>query len=702
MSSVFARIKANLSISAIFVYLILLYFVLPKVHMENVLGYSTALDKVEAPSNLESVLLDQKMRVEKHKMNFESLKTQHIMLQEAHAKLQVDSDVLNEELQRMEKRSEEIISTLQKERDDKIAECEQLRSQVLTPEKMEEVRGDLVRELEGPYRKYLGELESELDSFKSDYNKLKYNYSFLKSEYDSHVAQHRTELEELMVKHSAELAQLVDEKKELMVRSQRDIPAEVKRMRQLQRENSEYQQKVNMLTFELEELQEKLLSSENEAKKTTGTLQKSLEEMKVEKKVLEDEKLSLEEQLHRLNKEIEHAHDGTSQARRECAEKDASISQLNRKIDSMSREHKAQLSDLQMNLAQVRKQCNQEKDQLLNKLSTAERELEMLKKSFHEQQERLIAKSQEVDECVMRAKEEEWSKISSLEHDLSDAREKADQLEMESRQLLLTHKQEVEMLVRTAAVTDEKVRGLESSVSALRRECSEKEQKLAGLKKVQKENTSLTSQVSRLEESDRNHQDEKERMQNSVQMLSQELNAVKKELTQVRAQQTQEVEQMRRSTAEERASLQQELERCGRELNAVQDKYRHSQGEAKKKVKDYRRRLQSLQQEVERTRAEVERSKLEKDHVEKAVKLENRKLQGKFKSLHHHHQQLLMMLNQAPGSGVSTPLVNFTKEPHTQLHVLDSLSERLPVGTLAPHLQDYTATDTVSTGSNVD
>ena len=31
---------------------------------------------------------------------------------------------------------------------------------------MEEIRADLVRELEGPYRKYLGELESELDSFK--------------------------------------------------------------------------------------------------------------------------------------------------------------------------------------------------------------------------------------------------------------------------------------------------------------------------------------------------------------------------------------------------------------------------------------------------------------------------------------------------------------------------------------------------------
>ena len=45
-------------------------------------GLSSAVDRKEDPSNLESVLLDQKMRVEKHRMNFETLKSQHILLQE--------------------------------------------------------------------------------------------------------------------------------------------------------------------------------------------------------------------------------------------------------------------------------------------------------------------------------------------------------------------------------------------------------------------------------------------------------------------------------------------------------------------------------------------------------------------------------------------------------------------------------------------
>ena len=49
---------------------------------------------------------------------------------QAHAKLQVDHEVLGEELQQLQCRSEDIIATLQKERDRAIAECEEQRSQV--------------------------------------------------------------------------------------------------------------------------------------------------------------------------------------------------------------------------------------------------------------------------------------------------------------------------------------------------------------------------------------------------------------------------------------------------------------------------------------------------------------------------------------------------------------------------------------------
>ena len=89
-------------------------------------------------------------------------------------------------------------------------------------------------------------------------------------------------------------------------------------------------QKVSMLTIELEEGREKALSSEADSKKTIGSLRKGLEEAKAEKKVIEEEKLVLEDQIHYLKDEIEQAHEQTSQVRRECAEKDSRVSQLNR------------------------------------------------------------------------------------------------------------------------------------------------------------------------------------------------------------------------------------------------------------------------------------------------------------------------------------------------------------------------------------
>ena len=49
---------------------------------------------------------------------------------QAHAKLQVDHEVLGEELKQLQSRSEDIIATLQKERDLAIAECEEQRAQV--------------------------------------------------------------------------------------------------------------------------------------------------------------------------------------------------------------------------------------------------------------------------------------------------------------------------------------------------------------------------------------------------------------------------------------------------------------------------------------------------------------------------------------------------------------------------------------------
>ena len=48
----------------------------------------------------------------------------------AHQSLQLEHEILSENYDRLRHKSEEIIQTLQQERDGKILECEQLRTQV--------------------------------------------------------------------------------------------------------------------------------------------------------------------------------------------------------------------------------------------------------------------------------------------------------------------------------------------------------------------------------------------------------------------------------------------------------------------------------------------------------------------------------------------------------------------------------------------
>ena len=110
---------------------------------------------------METAMLEQRMRMEEYRTNFETLRAQHIRLQEVcclkimprvllrtpscarnssslfstcspqvHEELQHEQTELTKQYHHLEAQSEQIISQLQTERDDKISECEQLRAKV--------------------------------------------------------------------------------------------------------------------------------------------------------------------------------------------------------------------------------------------------------------------------------------------------------------------------------------------------------------------------------------------------------------------------------------------------------------------------------------------------------------------------------------------------------------------------------------------
>ena len=155
----------------------------------------------------------------------------------------------------LQQHCQHLINKARTEKDAKIQECEELRSQVFTPQKMEILRMRLQRKVELPYRQRLETLENELERSKSDFNKLRYDYSFLKSEYEHEHSQYQRIQDEMKSQYETQIVNLQRER-DFLIKRQEELN-DSQRVRTLQRENTQLNLKVKSLLNELEELREK-------------------------------------------------------------------------------------------------------------------------------------------------------------------------------------------------------------------------------------------------------------------------------------------------------------------------------------------------------------------------------------------------------------------------------------------------------------
>ncbi|CAB4030083.1 Hypothetical predicted protein, partial [Paramuricea clavata] len=204
---------------------------------EQALSQTEILQKLERVGNLESVVTEQRMRMEKLKTTYEMLKAEHIQLQEQKERSERGSIEAREEMKEMQRQCQDLITKARAEKDAKIQENEELRSQVFTPQKMEILRMRLQSEIELSYRKRLETLENELQRSKSDFNKLRYDYSFLKSEYEHEHSQYQRIQDEIKSQYETQIVNLQRER-DLLIMKQEDLN-DSQRVRTLQRENTQ-------------------------------------------------------------------------------------------------------------------------------------------------------------------------------------------------------------------------------------------------------------------------------------------------------------------------------------------------------------------------------------------------------------------------------------------------------------------------------
>ncbi|XP_014744764.1 PREDICTED: centrosomal protein of 83 kDa isoform X2 [Sturnus vulgaris] len=150
------------------------------------------------------LLMDEKMRSEHHKANYQTLRAEHLRLQEDYTKSQDELKRLLVEKQTVHDKFQQLLADFQEQLLAKTQELEQLKLQVLTPQNLERLKAKMYEELASPMRERYQKLENEVEKYRTLYNKLRYDHTFLKSEFEHQKEEHAHILEEKKIKYEAE------------------------------------------------------------------------------------------------------------------------------------------------------------------------------------------------------------------------------------------------------------------------------------------------------------------------------------------------------------------------------------------------------------------------------------------------------------------------------------------------------------------
>ncbi|KAM9388157.1 LOW QUALITY PROTEIN: centrosomal protein of 83 kDa [Phaethornis superciliosus] len=282
---------------------------------------------------LEKLLVDERMRCEHHKTNYQTLKSEHLRLQEEYTKSQDELKRLLVEKETVHDRFQQLLAEYQEELLGKTQELEKLKMQVLTPQKLELLTAQIQQELESPMTERYQKLENEVEKYRTEYNKLRYEHTFLKSVFEHQKEEHARILEAKKLKYEAEIARLAKDKEAFHNQLLSVDPTkDSKRVEALAREKAQLCQKLKGLEAEVAELRAERDNCSAQAENIQRAQARQLSEMQAITRSLEAEKKSAELQIDRIEKELQMSHEENSLLTAKLDKSELEVSSLAAKL----------------------------------------------------------------------------------------------------------------------------------------------------------------------------------------------------------------------------------------------------------------------------------------------------------------------------------------------------------------------------------
>ncbi|XP_074644113.1 centrosomal protein of 83 kDa-like [Tubulanus polymorphus] len=617
--------------------------------------------KLAQDSSLQKMLADEKMRSEQHRTNYQTLQAEHRSLQDEYVSLQNEMRSTIEESKITQDKYKSLLDQAKREKVDLVEQIDDLKTQVVTPQKLEVIKMQVTDELEQPYRDRFLSLEHEVEKFRSEYNRMRKEYSFLKSEYEHEQVEHHRLVEEMTLKHEAEVVNLRKEREALALRQQSDVVNDTQKVRTLQRENAQLLLRLKGLSEELEDVRVKKEHQGYESESVTRVQAKQITESAGNIKALQTERDSLQSQCDNLQRELAMSLEQTNKLTTKVQDLEKDCMLARNKIEEVNHRGKVELTNMKMENLRSCGELERERDRLQAQLDDVASQVEIAKHTIEQQARCLTEKEQESVKLVQLAREEEWEKLNMIENQKLELETKLQEIERRKiDEETIKHQQQEKI--------EERIRVAEESRITAEKECLVIRTKADNLQTIvnqleieRKENQELKNKLQHTEQQlnsivsgENELLEENNKLQNELDFYTEELKKTKEAVLRGQESVDKVVALHRSSFEDEKLVLKSRNDDLEDKLNQLQTKLNNAAILHKKRKKRYTKYIYSLKDKYQLSKAKLEQLVLEKQATKNFVPFEvHNKMKRQMKELWRRHTDYRAVLLSCPSGSAA-------------------------------------------------
>ncbi|XP_009672845.1 centrosomal protein of 83 kDa isoform X1 [Struthio camelus] len=603
---------------------------------------------------LQKLLIDEKMRCEHHKANYQTIKAEHIRLQEEYTKSQDELKRLLVEKQTVHDKFQFLLAEYQEELLGKTQELEELKMQVLTPQKLELVRAQMQQELESPMKERIKKLENEVEKYRTEYNKLRYEHTFLKSEFEHQKDEHARILEEKKIKYEAEITRLDKDKEELHNQLLSIDPTrDSKRVEVLSREKAQLHQKLKGLEAEVAELRAERENCGVQAENIQRVQVRQLAEMQTLARSLEAEKKSAELQVDRIEKELQMSHEQNILLTSKLHKSEREVNSLAAKVEELKHLHKLEVTNIKLEAARTKSEIERERNRIQSEMDGLLSDNEILKAAVERHKVLLVEKDRELIRKVQAAKEEVFEKIAALQDEKLELENRLADLEkmkVEQDTWKQSEKDQYEEKLRVVQLAEEsskkELQRLRLKIQQQAIQTEELEEKKTEAADLKQQIHDLQLQVASLAQSENDLLDSNQKLKEMIERLKQECQNARSQAEKAQLETEKTLEYKRIEWLEEKHELTQRITEREEKYNQVKNKLCRAAVAQKKRKTLNDNKHRRMQEKLELLEAKIE--ELEKENQvlnrQNVSYEEYTRLQKRLKDLQRRHNEFRSLI----------------------------------------------------------